>query len=287
LPEVLPFAYGMAIIGLITLILFAVVEFMRARLPIFPKKVRSSADKPVSVASHLPREQDVFYQRWWRTLKYSIIPPKATNTETQPVSLLACIAPIIPIVLVLLFSFPILPAFLVGVVYAVATTAWHRTVKENSNLISAAVLDGIADSAAPVSLMIGIGMLIKTVMHPELIPIIQPALQAVIPTGAMGFVLFFIIFCPLALYRGPLTFMGLGGGVAKLLVVMAVFPATLITTVFVSIRQMTASTDPTNTQVVWTASFCKVRVTQLMVKLLPYTWAMSAAGIVLAAVCFL
>ncbi len=282
--NVLPFAYSMAIVGVFGLILFIAIEFNRAGVLLFPKRIRTRISKVAYKKTSETKE--LFLIRLSRAIKYSIVPPKAEVKEEQPASLLACLAPVIPIVLVLVFSFPILSAFLIAIIYSVLTTSFYRTLKENSNLISASVLDGIAESAAPVALMIGIGMLIKVVMHPSLMPLIQPALLSVIPANIIGFVLFFIIFCPLALYRGPLTFMGLGGGIAKLLISAAVFPASLITCIFVAIRQMTASTDPTNTQVVWTASFCKIRVTKLMLKLLPYTWVMSALGIIIASVIY-
>jgi len=85
------------------------------------------------------------------------------DTEKK-VNFLALLTPIIPIVFVLVFKWPIITSFIVGIIYCIITT--QKSFKSALNTITKTAYDGIADSAPAVLLMIGIGMLLNSVMHP-------------------------------------------------------------------------------------------------------------------------
>lgn len=195
------------------------------------------------------------------------------------------ITPLIPLVLVLGFKLPIVTAFICGIAYALLTTS--RSVAQFVNTFSRCAFKGVSDAAPAVMLMISIGMVLKAVMHPAVAEALTGPLSAILPRGAVGYVLFFSVLAPLALYRGPLNMYGLGSGIVSLLSGLGVLPPLAITAGFLATERMQVIGDPTNTHNVWVANFTKVDVDKLTLKLLPYLWVLTAAVAVVAAIMFM
>ena len=76
---------------------------------------------------------------------------------------LAMITPIIPIILVVFLKFPIVPSFMVGIIWIAISTFknWNKTM----GLITKSCYDGISDAAPAVILMVGIGMLYLCLLY--------------------------------------------------------------------------------------------------------------------------
>lgn len=212
-------------------------------------------------------------------------PSAGTELPDVKVHPIALITPIIPILLILLFKWPIIPALLVGILYGLVTTQrrWDGFI----NLLTRSALEGINDAAPAVILMIGIGMVLNAVFHPQVAEAIGPLLKAVVPTSTLGYVLFFSLLAPLALYRGPLNMFGLGSGVAGLLISLNILPAPAVMSALLSTERMQVIGDPTNTHNVWIAGYTGVDVNQITRKLLPYLWTLVVFGMVLASAMYL
>ena len=97
------------------------------------------------------------------------------------------------------------PAFMLSMAYGYLTTPRERGMQR----LGKSVMDGVTDVAAPVVLMLGIGMLLAAAMHPRQAAVLTHH-GAHHPDDAGGYVLFFLVASPLALYRGPLNEFGLG-----------------------------------------------------------------------------
>lgn len=198
--------------------------------------------------------------------------------ENKKAPIISLLTPIIPIVLVMFFKWPIVPAFLVGILYALITT--QRKFNKAINMLTKTGFDGVADAAPAVILMIGIGMLLNALMHPIVAEKMKPFITAVVPTSSLGYILFFSLLAPLALYRGPLNLFGLGSGIAGLIVSFNILPAATVMSAFLAVERVQAIADPTNTHNVWLSNYAGVDVNQVLAKLLPYVWVLAAAGVV-------
>ncbi|MDI3310863.1 MAG: C4-dicarboxylate ABC transporter [Thermoanaerobacterium sp.] len=205
------------------------------------------------------------------------------DTEKK-VNFFALLTPIIPIVFVLVFKWPIITSFIVGIIYCIITT--QRSFKSALNTITKTAYDGIADSAPAVLLMIGIGMLLNSVMHPYVSQALSSVLKNIIPTSPVPYILFFGILAPLALYRGPLNLWGLGSGIAGLIISLKILPPITVMGALLSTERIQAIGDPTNTQNVWLSNYAGVDVNKLLIKLLPYIWILAIAGIITASIMF-
>lgn len=207
------------------------------------------------------------------------------DSRDQKVPTISLITPLIPIIFVIAFDWPIVPSFIVAILYSLICT--QRKVRSFVNTLTKTAYEGISNVAPVILLMMGIGMLLNAVMHPTVSEIMAPLLEKVIPTGIIGYILFFSLLSPLALYRGPLNMWGLGSGIGSLIISLNILPAPAVMGALLSTERVQAIADPTNTYNVWLANFAGVDVNQVMKKVLPYVWVLSAIGIIIASIMFL
>lgn len=207
------------------------------------------------------------------------------ETETKTVTgirgALAMLTPIIPIILVAVFKFPVCPAFIAGIIWILIFTS--KSFAKAMNLLVKTCYDGITNSGPAVILMIGIGILYLAVTHSMVKEVLNPFLLAVVPKGRVGYIIFFSLLAPLALYRGPMNLFGLGSGIAALVIGLGTLSPLAVMAAFLAAERIQGCGDPTNTQNVWTANFCEVDVNAITKKLLPYLWAVAVVGVVIGA----
>ena len=210
------------------------------------------------------------------------------ETESKQVSgirgTLAMLTPIIPIVLVAVFKFPVCPAFIAGIIWILIFTS--KSFSKAMNLLVKTCYDGITNSGPAVILMIGIGILYLAVTHSMVKEVLNPFLLAVVPQGRIGYIIFFSLLAPLALYRGPMNLFGLGSGIAALVIGLNTLSPLAVMAAFLAAERIQGCGDPTNTQNVWTANFCEVDVNGITKKLLPYLWVVAVVGVVIGAVLY-
>ena len=210
------------------------------------------------------------------------------ETESKQVTgvrgALAMLTPIIPIVLVAVFKVPVCPAFIAGIIWILIFTS--KSFSKAMNLLVKTCYDGITNSGPAVILMIGIGILYLAVTHSMVKEVLNPFLLAVVPQGRIGYIIFFSLLAPLALYRGPMNLFGLGSGIAALVIGLNTLSPLAVMAAFLAAERIQGCGDPTNTQNVWTANFCEVDVNGITKKLLPYLWAVAVVGVVIGGVLY-
>lgn len=189
------------------------------------------------------------------------------------------LTPVLPLFFLLFLGFgnAFIPAFMASLAYGVLTTPQPQALQK----FGKSIINGVGDVAAPVILMIGIGMLIAAATHVNVENILTPVLARVIPVTATGYVVFFLLASPLALYRGPMNSYGLGVGVARLMQNFMPPAATMGALQSVSMLQ-----DPTTTQNVWICGYLKLDINALLFKLFFYSLALVLMGLILSAYLF-
>ncbi len=180
----------------------------------------------------------------------------------------ALLTPVLPVLMILIFGLPIIPAFILSILYGCLTTNPRRWLHN----LTASILEGIKDIAPVIGLFIGIGMALNAMMAQPTKEIMTPLLQSVVPQTKATYLLFFSLLAPLALYRGPLNFYGLGAGIAGLLLGSGLMSPVAILAAFFAVGQIQGVCDPTNTHNVWIAGFTKVPVEKLLRLTLPFVW---------------
>jgi C4-dicarboxylate transporter, DcuC family len=215
--------------------------------------------------------------------------------ERRPVNFFAMLTPLVPLVLVLSFSlrklithdanafeFPITAAMMIGIVWGIVTT-WQRGAVANN--LSRAIHEGIGNVAPAVALMLGIGMLMTAVMHPNVTSALKPILEHILPRTALLFVIGFSFFAPLALYRGPLNLYGMGLGLGQMMA--AVMSPASVMAALLSVGQIQGVCDPTNTHNVWIANYLGLDVNLILRRTLPYVWCGVILALIIGAIMFM
>ncbi|MBI2300086.1 MAG: transporter [Armatimonadetes bacterium] len=204
-------------------------------------------------------------------------------TPPPPLRPYALVTPIVPVVLILGFKLAgrdlnINAALSTGLFYGILTTR----PRELSRLLSASIIEGIRAMAPVVGLMMGIGMAVVALMSDPVKAAMEPLLRAVVPHSPAGFVLFFGLLSPLALYRGPLNLYGLGAGIAAILSAVGL-PAGMVTGALMSTGLIQGVCDPTNTHNVWIGGFTQTDVNEILRATLPYAWAATVVSLAVIA----
>jgi len=198
--------------------------------------------------------------------------------KTEGISGLALFTPITPLILVLVCHWDFIPAFLAGITYGVLTT-WKR---DSITVLTRSIIDGITSVIPAVVLMIGIGMLITAVRHPNIATAIEPIVKQVVPTTAIPYVIIFTLAAPLALYRGPLSLWGMGSGLVALIQKSTSLSSSAIMGMLMSVGQIQGICDPTNTHNIWIATYLGTDTQTLLKRTAPYAWLATIAGLCLA-----
>jgi H+/gluconate symporter-like permease len=247
--EIRPYAFIMAGVNLVATLVLILVEFKRNGIR-YGMSARSSSTTPDAASASAPRG--------WRA-------PLATFT------------PLIPIILVAVFDFPAITAFLIALIWLALFTAGG--FQEKIRLLTKTCYEGITDAGPAIILFVGIGMLLNATTNSQVASVLAPVINAITPTSALAFALFFIILAPLSLYRGPLHINGLGSGIAGLMMASGQLPAAAIFGAFFSLDRINVPADPTNTMNVWTGNYVGCDPVAILKRLLPYVWVVAAIGI--------
>lgn len=220
----------------------------------------------------------------------------ALKSESQSggPNVFAYFTPLVPVILVFAFGirallsdtpdtefqFPIIAAMFLGIVYGVVTAP--KSAGPKAKLFSKSLFDGISNVGPAIALMLGIGMLLKAVANAQVKALLAPVAAAVLPQGALSYVLVFTLCAPLALYRGPLNIWGMGSGLVALIKDSGAMPAAAIMGALMAVGQIQGVSDPTNTYNVWIANYLGTDVVKIMKRTLLYMWITALLGLVVA-----
>ncbi|MFH9555182.1 TRAP transporter large permease subunit [Streptomyces globisporus] len=218
------------------------------------------------------------------SLKSTSAKPVSRREQLGDAPWYALLTPVVPLVLALGFEVAILPSMLAGVLYALLTTTRPREM--NKRLLRT-LYGAFEVAAAPMVLFIAIGILLAAVKLPGAVESLEPLVKAVSPQNPVLFVLVFTLLVPLCLYRGPLNVFGLGAGIAGVLIAAGIYPAVAVLGLATSYNQVFGVSDPTSTQTVWSAQYAGVTPQQVMLRTLPYVWAVALGGFCVTAATYL
>jgi hypothetical protein len=203
--------------------------------------------------------------------------------DDKRVPLVSLATPLVPLVLYVALGWSELPAFLAGSLFGTLVAAPRRL----GRVLSAAAVRGVEDGAPAAILLVGIGMLLNALTLPAVQEALGPLMREV-PIGTpLGYVAFFGLLSPLALYRGPLNPFGVGIGIYSLLFATGTVPPLALLAAIMSVVQVQNVCDPTNTHNVWVAQFTGVHVDAITRAALPTMMLVCLGGLISGAWWFL
>ncbi len=220
--------------------------------------------------------------------------PLMKKKQTLPNA--ALITPILPLVIIAIINFTIglgapkdglidpVAAATLGFLFAAFYAAILVRPSQAVNLFTGALVEGIKDIAGVLFLFMGIGMLVTATTLPEAAEILNPMIREIMPSSFYGVIIFFTLFAPAALYRGPLNMYGMGSGIATILTSLNILPATALYGMFGGVGYLQTVGDPTNSHNTWLGGYAGVDTNAIMKKVLPYAWAACVLMMIFVAV---
>jgi len=206
--------------------------------------------------------------------------------DGSDISWLACLTPLIPLLLVVVFKLPIRFAMTIAAIYNLLFCFKGRSFSEVVNFCSKTMMDGAVAGGKMAFLLGGIGMIITAAMNGTTAAAMKPLLEVIIPSNKIGYIIFFILLAPLALYRGPFNLYGLGSGILAMIVGAGLLSPNLAMSGLLALERVQAISDPTNSFTVWIANFVGVSVNDLMKKTLPFSWGVAAVLIIVSSILY-
>jgi len=194
----------------------------------------------------------------------------------------AYLAPAVPLAAVALLRWPMIPAFLLGIVFALLVTGRSRSLKGSVDLFHKAFYDAFPDIATIAALWIICGMLIVAGQLPQVQQALQPIFRPVLPKTPLQAAVFFAGLAPLAIYRGPFAVVGTGAALLSIMLQSQFLAVPYLYALWRGPLCLQGSQDPTNSWTLWTLGFTKVTHKDFLRTALPFGWLMVAINAFIA-----
>jgi Gnt-I system high-affinity gluconate transporter len=132
--------------------------------------------------------------------KYSAVNTAPSAAVRPKVPWYAYAAPAIPVVMVIVFKWPMIPAYTLGTIYALAATHFgQRSLRESIDLFHKSFYGAFPETATIAALWIICGMLIIGGQLPEVQKVLKAVYLPLLPTTRIMLSVFFVALTPLAL----------------------------------------------------------------------------------------
>jgi len=194
------------------------------------------------------------------------------------------VAPMVPVFMIWVFKWEIIPTFLVSIVLALALTWKDRSFQEHLNLFNKTFYDAFPDIATIAALWTICGMIIVAGQMPQISGALRPIFSPILPHNNAQAALFFgLIGGVLSIYRGPLVVVGTGAALLAILLSGHEIPVPYLYALWLGPTVMQGSVDPTNSWTLWTIGYTKVSHGQFLKTALPFGCLMVAIN---SAICY-
>jgi predicted membrane protein len=191
-------------------------------------------------------------------------------------------APLVPVVAVMGFHWPMIPAFLLGTAYALAATWRQRTAPAAVDLFHKAFYEAFPDISTIAALWIICGMLIFAGQLPQVQAVLKPVFAPILPSTRLGLLLFFGLLGPIGLYRGPFQPVGTGAALLAIFLSVGTFPGPLLYLFWLCVWTICGSLCPTVSWNIWAIGFTRLTHRQFIGPGLPWAWGSAVLGLVAA-----
>lgn len=169
---------------------------------------------------------------------------------------IALIAPIVPVLLLILFDVPIILGFIIGSFYALFTCGKLKSWGQTCRMINKDFFDGVVDTAPLVGFLLMLPMFNKAA---ELcVPYFNALLGGIIPNNTLVISIVFALLSLMGMFRGPLTLFGCGAATLGILKGIGFSVPYLAPLMIIPSTVMNVSCCITQSWIVWGVNYSKV-----------------------------
>ncbi len=196
--------------------------------------------------------------------------PAGGAATGKDVNIIACLTPIIPVVLSVTLGFQMIPGIVVAVLWALIFTGslaqgWSKVCE----LVQKTFHDGVADVGLVLGFLVFLQMFVKAAgaCQDLLAPIVAP----ILPTDPFALFIVFGVLGFLALYRGPLTIWGAGVATFAIVAASTNLPlAVLYPLFYIPCCTVNTNVCPTQSWNMWAIGYTKISVGDFMKQAVPF-----------------
>jgi hypothetical protein len=181
------------------------------------------------------------------------------------------VAPVLPVLMIVLFKWEIIPTFLLSIVVALALTWKDRSFQGNINLFNKTFYDAFPDIATIAALWTICGMIVVAGQMPQVSSALKPIFAPILPHTPLQAAFFFGLLGGIgSIYRGPLVVVGTGAALLAIILSNHDLAIPFLYSVWVAPRNLQNSIDPTNSWTLWTIGYTKVTPGEYLKTALPF-----------------
>jgi len=195
------------------------------------------------------------------------------------------IVPIVPVLMIMILKWDIIPTFIVSIVLALVLTGRDRTLQGHVNLFNKTFTDAFPDIATIAALWTICGMIIVAGQTPEVAGALKPIFAPILPHTPLQAAIFFGVLGGIgSIYRGPLVCIGTGAALLAIILANKDIPIPYLYSIWLAPTVLQGSMDPTNSWTLWTIGHTKVSHGQFLKTALPFGCLMVAVN---SLICYL
>jgi len=210
-----------------------------------------------------------------KTYSWAAPADKNNGKTIENAPAISWISVILPVLLVILFKIPIIFAFIIASLYALATCG---KLKGGYASICRMLAKQFSDGAVDVAPMVGFLLTLSMFNNAAVlaVPYFKTLFGAVIPTSALTLCVTFAILTPLSFFRGPMNLVGCGMAVLALVMSSANWPVQFLYPLFATTTIAPEHIDITQSWVAWGFGYTKVKPKDYMKMSIPTGWIVGA-----------
>ncbi len=198
----------------------------------------------------------------------------------------AFVTPLVPVLTSAFLNWPAIPSMLAAILVALLLTGRFKSPKKCLELLLKTLHDGTAEVA------LLIGMLIAIVIFSQSAAICSPLIgkyiEPYLPTDLWTTAIVFALIAPLALFRGPLMFFGVGAATSAILMGLNRYsPLFTMMLIFIPTLSMAVSTCVTQSWNLWAMNFTKLEPRRFLGTGVWWAWAVCIINMFIAAAMFM
>ncbi len=186
----------------------------------------------------------------------------------KEVPMISFLSPFVPIVMIGVFNWDSIAAFMLACAYAMLTCGRIRSYKDFQNIMNRSFCSGVESLAPMMGFLLCQTMFV--VSANMLIGLISSVVGGYYTSSALVILAVLIITIPLGYFRGPATLCGTGTILLSLLLAMGFAPQYIITAMLFVTIGTTLSSCPSQSWTIWAMNYTKVETGEFMKTAVPW-----------------
>lgn len=197
----------------------------------------------------------------------------AVNTsnldDKKNANLLACLTPIIPVSISIIFGISAILAIVLATIWALAWTGYFKSWNGLAKVVQKTFHEGVSDVGLVLGFLLFLQMFIRAAGANK--DLLAPIFAPIIPKNPFILFLIFGLFSFMSLFRGPLTIWGAGAATFAIVASTGFFPLEVLYPLFyIQSTTITTNVCPTQSWNLWAIGYTKVSTRDYMKQTLPY-----------------